>query len=165
MKRLRYSIVLSLVSTLLFSLFLKIKGNFNTDVLVVIGIFMFLALSISFYFKMFVHITDKKVEFQKLDNIIYSGRANRYLGDSDVNIGGNLYLLKDKLVFQTNYVNFLHRNERIINLKEINAVWNEKTNVIIDNSIAIATNTGTEKFVVTDREEWKHHIEKQRLAI
>ncbi|KRB58063.1 hypothetical protein ASD98_07315 [Flavobacterium sp. Root186] len=109
---------------------------------------------------MFAHINSKEVIFQELKNVTYSGRANHYL--NGITVGGNLYLVDNQLIFQTNILNFLQKHECIINLKDITSIEFEKTLGMINNGLLIRTENGLkEQFVVTNREKWKNEIEKE----
>lgn len=109
---------------------------------------------------MFAYINNKDINFQELKNTIYSGRANHYL--NGITVGGNLHLVDNQLIFQTNILNFLQKHECIINLKDISSIEFEKTLGLVNNGLIIKTNKGLkEQFVVTNREKWKNEIENR----
>ena len=109
---------------------------------------------------MFSKIDNEQTQFQQIDNIIYSGRANHYL--NGITVGGNLYLSKNQVIFQTNILNFLQKHECVINVEDIVSIDFEKTLGLVNNSLSIGTKNGLyEKFVVTNRDIWKKKIEEQ----
>ena len=160
MKRLKYSFLLGLGTSIFLILYLYFKENIPTDIIPVIAIFIFIFITLISYFKMFSHITNEEIIFQELKNIIYSGRANHYL--KGITVGGNLYLADNQLIFQTNVLNFLQKHECIINIEDIDTVEFEKTSAIVNNGILIKTKNGLkEQFVVTNRDIWKNEIENR----
>ncbi|MCM0667896.1 GRAM domain-containing protein [Flavobacterium tyrosinilyticum] len=161
MKRLKYSLVLGLSTSIFLTLYISYKGKYNFNVTLFTAVFMFIFITLISYFKMFAHINNKEINFQELKNIIYSGRANHYL--NGITVGGNLYLTDNQLIFQTNILNFIQKHECIINLKDIALIEFEKTLGMVNNGLLIRTENGLkEKFVVTNREQWKNEIEKKQ---
>jgi hypothetical protein len=72
-----------------------------------------------------------------------------------------LYLLENKIIFQTNAINFAKRHQKIIELNEIDKTDFRKTMGLINNGIFIKTKDNMmEEFVVNKREIWKEQIEK-----
>jgi len=71
-----------------------------------------------------------------------------------------MYLLADKIIFQTNAINFLKRHQKIIELNEIDKTDFGKTMGLMNNGIIIRTRDNVaEEFVVNNREMWKKEIE------
>lgn len=161
MKRLKYSLVLGLSTSIFLTLYISHKGEYNFNVILFTAVFMFIFITIISYFKMFAHINNKEINFQELKNIIYCGRANHYL--NGIAVGGNLYLTDNQLIFQTNILNFIQKHECIINLKDVTSIEFEKTLGMVNNGLLIRTENGLkEQFVVTNREQWKNEIEKKQ---
>lgn len=161
MKRLKYSLVLGLSTSIFLTLYISYKGKYNSDVILFTAVFMFIFMTLISYFKMFAHINNNEINFQELKNIIYSGRANHYL--NGIAVGGNLYLTDNQLIFQTNILNLLQKHECIINLKDITFIEFEKTLGMVNNGLLIRTENGlNEQFVVTNRENWRNEIEKKQ---
>lgn len=160
MKRLKYSLVLGLGTSIFLALYFYYKENYTSNFILAIAVFMFIFMTLISYFKMFAHINSKEIIFQELKNVTYSGRANHYL--NGITVGGNLYLVDNRIIFQTNILNFLQKHESIINLKDITSIEFEKTLGMINNGLLIRTENGLkEQFVVTNREKWKNEIEKE----
>jgi hypothetical protein len=79
-----------------------------------------------------------------------------------ITVGGTLYLLSDRLIFQTNLINFIKRHEQTILLNQITKVDTVDTFGLVSNGLLIKNrNYENEQFVVTKREVWKEQIEKQ----
>lgn len=89
---------------------------------------------------------------------MYSSRANHYIGR--LSVGGKLYLLNDKIIFQTNLINFTSKHEVCIYLNEITAIRFETTYGLFDMDFIIETVNGNERFMSKHREIWKERIEK-----
>ena len=142
-------------------MFIYLATTSKIDIAIFVSIFILLISPILFYFKMFskVNFTEK---FQKIDKnkVIHSGMSS-HLKDG-ITIGGNLYLLNDKLIFQTNIINFIKRHEKTIFLNQIAEVDFKDTMGFIKNGLLLKnTNAEVDKFIVTKREVWKEQIEKQ----
>jgi predicted DNA-binding protein YlxM (UPF0122 family) len=94
------------------------------------------------------------------NKIIHSGMSS-HLKDG-ITVGGTLYLLNDKLIFQTNIINFIERHEKTIFLDQISEVDFKDTLGFIKNGLHITNrNHESDKFIVTKREMWTEKIEKQ----
>jgi hypothetical protein len=94
------------------------------------------------------------------ETIIHSGPANHFVGMEAV--GGKLYLLADKLVFQSHGFNV--QNHRLeITMDRIREVGFHNMMGIIPTGMIVKTSDGgTEKFVLSKRSVWKTKIEEQR---
>ena len=157
MKKLKYSLLSGLVFGIIVGIYCYATNK--EEIAIVASIFCFITFSIISYFKMFSKI-DFSEEFEKIDkkSIIYSGLANHF--KDDISVGGTLYLLENKIVFQTNAINFIKRHQKIIELNEIDKTDFRKTMGLINNGIFIKTKDNiTEEFVVNKRETWKEQIE------
>ena len=157
MKSFKYSIF----SGLIFGIIVGIYCYFSNmeEIAIVVSVFCFVIFSIISYFKMFSKI-DFATEFEKIEetSIIYSGLANHF--KDDISVGGTLYLLKNKIIFQSNAINFLKRHQRIIELSEIDNTDFRKTLGFVNNGIFIKTKDNfIDEFVVNKREIWKEKIE------
>lgn len=158
MIKIRNSILAGFILGVIISTYLAF--NVKMDVAIIVGVFIAIVSPILFYFKMFNKI-DYTVKFEKIDNnsIIYSGLANHF--KNGISVGGTLYLLKDKLIFQTNSINYMQRHEHIIYLNEIKEVNFADTMGFISNGLFVKTNNNEkEQFVVNKRQIWKEEIEK-----
>ena len=105
--------------------------------------------------------TDFDGDFQKIEknSLIYSGLSNHF--KDRIAVGGTLYLFNDRLIFQTNLINFIKRHEQIIFLNQILEIDYTFSLGSINNALLIKTrDNGVEKFVVYKREIWKEQIEK-----
>ena len=152
----------SILAGLLFAVIMFIYLAFTTkiDVAIVVSVFIFLVSPILFYFKMFSKV-DFSIKFQNIDKnlVIYYGMTNHF--KDGISVGGTLYLLSDRLIFQTNSINFIKRHEQTILLNQIAEVELVKTMGLISNGLLIKNkNNQNEQFVVNKRETWKEQIEK-----
>lgn len=89
--------------------------------------------------------------------VLYQGTANHFVGVQQVN--GTLYLLKDKLVFQTGFFRSRLKHESIIQLSAIKEVSFAKTHKVYDKIIVIVTDMGEERFLVSGNQLWIDEIE------
>ena len=141
-------------------MFIYLKITSKTDIAIVLSIFIFLVSSFIIYFKILSKI-DFFGEFQKIEKnlVIYSGMANHF--KNGIAVGGNLFLLNDKLIFQSNLINFTNRHELIIPLNQVENIDFTNTLGIVGNGMNVKINNGKlEQFVVNRREIWKEQIEK-----
>ncbi|RKS23215.1 hypothetical protein CLV94_2120 [Flavobacterium endophyticum] len=131
----------------------------KSDLALVLGVFCTIVFSICFYIKMFSKI-DYSLQFQKIDKnqIVYSGLANHYR--NKISVGGTLYLLKDRLIFQTNAINYTERHECTILLDQITEVNFVDALGLIKNGLSIIKHKEKEDFHVSKREIWKEQIER-----
>jgi hypothetical protein len=159
MTEIKNSVLAGLCFGLLFGLFLALfLNNLNAFIGglitgIVFGIFVFF------------FVTSKAVKQQtQIENlggkpIRYSGGANHFMNGEAV--GGKLYLLADKLQFQSHSFN-IQNHGQIIEFKQIKDVSFYNTLGLIPNGLGIVTIDGkVEKFVVNDRKMWKVLIEKE----
>jgi len=105
---------------------------------------------------------DFDVKFQNIDKslVIYSGLSNHF--KDGMTVGGTLYLLRDRLIFQTNLINFIKRHEHTILLNQINDVSIVNTSGFFKNELLIHNKDGDdEMFIVNKRIVWKNEIESQ----
>jgi len=156
-------IIYSILSGLIFALivFLYLAFTSKMDIAIVIGIFIFLISPFMFYFKIFYNI-DFKSKFNKIDRkkVLYFGLSN--YDKNGIQVGGTLYLHDDKLIFQTNLINFTHRHQQIIFLKQISKISLEDSMGFIKNGLQLKSVDGQViDFIVYKRDIWKGLIEKQ----
>lgn len=157
--RVKYSILSGFIFAIIMFIYLAITSKI--DIAIVVSIFILLISPILFYFKMFSKV-DFTERFQKIDKnkVIHSGMSS-HLKDG-ITVGGTLYLLHDKIIFQTNMINFIKRHEKTIFLNQITEVNFKDTLAFIKNGLHIINrNHESDKFIVTKREMWKEKIEKQ----
>ena len=158
MIKIRYSILAGLLFAVIMFIYLTITSKM--DVAIVVSIFIFLVSPFLFYFKMFSKV-DSAGPFEKIDKklVIYSGMSSHF--KDGITVGGTLYLLSDRLIFQTNLINFIKRHEQTIFLNKIAEVELVKTMGLINNGLCIKIKDNlNEQFVVNKREIWKEQIEK-----
>ncbi len=158
MKKIIYSLLLGLVVGIIIGMYCYLTNK--KEIAIVLSIFCFITFTSISYFKMFSKI-DFNEEFEKIDkkSIVYSGLANHF--KDNIAVGGTLYLLGNKIIFQSNIINFAKRHQKIIELNEIDKTDFRKTMGLINNGISIKTKDNiTEEFVVNKRETWKEQIEK-----
>jgi hypothetical protein len=116
------------------------------------------------YFFVTSNTVKKQTQIENLDGkpIIRSGGANHFINGEAV--GGKLYLLTDKLQFQSHSFN-IQNHGQIIDLEQIREVSFFNTLGIIPNGLSVTTLGGkSEKFVVNGRQLWKEEIEKLKAV-
>lgn len=162
MTEIRNSILAGLAFGILFGIFLVIR--FDIVYAIIAGPISGLAFGVAIYF----FVTSKKVKRQTQiqtadgESIIHSGGANHFFNGEAV--GGRLYLLNDKLQFQSHGFN-MQNHGLVIELKLIRKVGFYNTLGLIPNGLSITTSEGkTEKFVVGARQLWKNEIEKLKAT-
>jgi hypothetical protein len=90
--------------------------------------------------------------------IIYSSPANHY--SNGIGIGGKLYLMADKIQFQSYQVPIL-RHGHVLMIDQISTVKSYKILGVVPTALLITTLNGDrQKFVVTDIRYWKQEIER-----
>ena len=152
------SIRAGLVFGLVFGVFLYI---FNTPLFAIIvaplsGAFF----SVALYFFLSNKEVSKQTEFQNVygETVLYSAPANHFMGWEAV--GGKLYLLKDRLEFQSHSLN-IQNHQTIIPVKNIKEAILFSYLGFIPNGLMIVTKEGQkEKFVVSGRKKRKEKIEQ-----
>jgi hypothetical protein len=162
MTEIRNSILAGLAFGLLFGLFLAVR--FDTSYAIIAGPISGLAFGTTLYF----FVTSKTVKRQtQIKNhggkpVLHSGGANHFINGEAV--GGKLYLLTDKLHFQSHGFN-IQNHGQIIDIEQIKEVGFYNTLGLIPNGLSITTLGGqTEKFVVNNRKLWKEEIEKLKAV-
>jgi hypothetical protein len=161
MTEIRNSILAGLAFGLLFGLFLAVR--FDTNYALIAGPISGLAFGTAIYFFVTSKTVKKQTQIENLDGkpIIRSGGANHFINGEAV--GGKLYLLTDKLQFQSHGFN-IQNHGQIIDIEQIKEVSFYNTLGLIPNGLAITTLGGQiEKFVVSGRQIWKEEIEKLKL--
>jgi hypothetical protein len=107
---------------------------------------------------MFANISSQK-QLSKFSDEIYSDSASHFNGA--ITVGGDLLLLKDKVVFQTNALGFPYKYECIIALNQLTEIHFNKSFGLFNNEMALITENGTEEsFIVRNRDFWKNKIEE-----
>ncbi|MFD2907412.1 GRAM domain-containing protein [Flavobacterium ardleyense] len=157
-KRIRNSILTAIVFAIIMYTYLSITSK--QDIAVVVSIFLLIVTPFIAYLKIYSRI-DYSFDFTEIDmkSIIYSGSANLYIGG--LPIGGNLYLSKHKLIFQTNAVSFMYRNETIFDINDICKIETFDNLGFIKNGITLFTKHNTEIRITSfRRNNWKEEIEK-----
>jgi len=158
MTEIRNSILAGLAFGLLLGLFFAIR--FDTHYALIAGPISGLAFGTILYFFVTSKTVKRQTQIENLDGkpIIRSGGANHFINGEAV--GGKLYLLTDKLQFQSHSFN-IQNHGQIIDLEQIKEVSFYNTLGLIPNGLAVTTLSGqTEKFVVNGRRLWKEEIEK-----
>jgi|SRR6185437_103243 len=159
----RNSILAGLAFGLLFGLFLAVWADI--DYALIAGPISGLAFGIAGYFFVTSKTVNRQTQIKTADGetIIYSGRANHFL--NGIAVGGKLYLLNDKLQFQSHSFN-LQNEGLVIELKQIQKATFYNILGLIPTGLAISTtDERTENFVVGGRRLWKQEIEKLKADI
>ena len=155
--KIKYSILAGLIFAVITFIYLVITTKM--DIAIVLSSFIFFISPFLFYFKMFSKV-DFSTKFQKIDKslVIYDGMASHF--KDGITVGGTLFLMEDRLIFQTNSINFIKRHEQTIFLNKITEVELVKTMGLINNGLLIKNKDNqNEQFVVNKREIWKEQIE------
>jgi hypothetical protein len=161
MKEFKNSILAGLAFGLILGLFFAVQSGI--DYALIAGPIAGLAFGTIIYFFITSKTVKRQTQIENLDGkpIIHSGGANHFINGEAV--GGKLYLLTDKLQFQSHRFN-IQNHGQIIDIKQIKEVNFYNTLGLIPNGLAITTLNGkTEKFVVTGRRLWKEEIEKLKI--
>ena len=152
----------SILSGLFFGLFFGLFQAFSRDInyALIVGPISGLLFGVVIYF----FVTSKtvkrqtKIEISDDKTVVRSEGANHFINCEAV--GGRLYLLTDKLQFQSHRFN-IQNHELIIEIEQIKDVSFYNTLGLIPNGLTITTLNGKkEKFVVSNRRFWKEEIEK-----
>lgn len=160
MTEIRDSILAGLFFGLWFGLYLAFR--FDTSSALIGGPISGLAFGTAGYFFATSKTVKKQTQIENPDGkpIIRSGGANHSINGEAV--GGKLYLLTDKLQFQSHKFN-IQNHGQIIDLQEIKEVSFYNTFGLIPNGLSIMTMNGQkEKFVVNGRKHWKEEIDKMK---
>ena len=158
MEKIRNSILAGLAFGILFGIFLAVL--FGINYALIAGPISGFAFGITLYFFLASKTVNRQTQIQTADGekVIHSGGANHFINGEAV--GGKLYLLSDKLQFQSHGFN-VQNHGQTINLKQIKEVSFFNGYGVIPKGLAITTLNGqTEKFVVNGRKRWKEQIEK-----
>jgi hypothetical protein len=158
MAEIRNSILAGLGFGLLFGLYLAVR--FDTNYALIAGPISGLIFGTSLYLFVNSKTVKRQTQIENLEDrpIIRSGGANHFINGEAV--GGKLYLMSDKLQFQSHRFN-IQNHGQIIDIDEIKEVSYYNTLGLIPNGLAIRLLNGkTEKFVVGSRQLWKEEIEK-----
>jgi energy-coupling factor transporter transmembrane protein EcfT len=160
MTEIRNLILAGMLFGLLLGIFFGIRFGLRTALIA--GPIAGLAFGLILYFFMTSSVVKRQTEIEHLDGmtIIRSAAANHFVNGEA--IGGKLYLLPDKLQFQSHGFN-IQNSKLILSIKEIKEVGFYNTLWLISNGLVVTTLSGqTEKFVVSKRQLWKDAIEKQK---
>jgi len=158
MTNIKNSILAGLAFGFLVGLFQAIIYDINRALIVgpISGLFFGVAL----YFFLNSKTVKRQTQIENPEDkpIIHSGGANHFINGEAV--GGKLYLLTDKLQFQSHGFN-LQNHGLIIEIEQIKDVGFYNTLGLIPNGLEITTLSGQkEKFVVSGRRLWKEEIER-----
>ena len=158
MTEIRNSILSGLAFGLLFGVFLAFRYDINYALIA--GPISGLVFGTVLYFFVTSKIVKRQTQIENFDNkqIVHSGGANHFINAEAV--GGKLYLLTDKLQFQSHSFN-IQNHGLTIEIEQIKEVSFYNTLGLVPNGLAITTLSGQkEKFVVSGRRLWKEKIEK-----
>jgi len=161
MTEIRNAILSGLAFGLLLGLFFAVR--FDTHFALIAGPISGLAFGTALYFFVTSKTVKKQTQIENLDGkpIVRSGGANHFINGEAV--GGKLYLLTDKLQFQSHGFN-IQNHGQIIGIEQIKEVSFFNTLGLIPNGITITTLDGqAEKFVVINRRLWKEEIERLKI--
>lgn len=170
---LKYKILFSLFSGLLFALLSSLVNFFLQDKAFHWGLFIFNLLFFGFFFgfgflhlmKIFSNRTLKKIIPELLEGEVIQreGPANLFRGIEAV--GGKLLLTNKRLVFKSHKVN-IQRGQINLELDQVTGVTSRKTSKIFDNGMRILNKNGEPfDFVVFERDEWISRIKKGTSTI
>lgn len=158
MTEIRNSILAGIAFAVLFGLFLAFE--FDPQYALIAGPICGIAFGTILYFFVTSKTVKKQTQIENHDGkpVIHSDAANHFVNGEAV--GGKLYLLTDKLQFQSHGFN-IQNHGQIINIEQIKEVRFYNTLGLIPNGLVITTRDGqTEKYVVNNRRLWKEEIEK-----
>lgn len=161
MTEIKNSVLAGLAFGVFFGLFLALR--FDPYYALIAGPISGLAFGTALYFFVTSKIVKKQTQIENLDGkpILLLGGANHFINGEAV--GGKLYLLTDKLQFQSHGFN-IQNHGQIIDLKQIKEVKFYNTLGLVPNGLAVMTLDGRiEKFVVSNRRLWKEEIEKLKV--
>jgi phosphate/sulfate permease len=160
MTEIKKSILAGLGFGLLFGLFQAISYDINHALIV--GPISGLFFGIAIYFFVTSKIVKRQTQIENSDDkpIVRSDGANHFVRGEAV--GGKLYLLTDKLQFQSHNLN-VQNHKLTIDIARIKDVDFYNTLGLIPNGLTITTSDGKkERFVVDNRKLWKEEIETQK---
>jgi hypothetical protein len=158
MTEIKNSVLAGLAFALLFGLFLAVRVD--SHFALIAGPISGLVFGTALYFFVTSKTVKNQTQIKNLDGnpILHSGGANHFVKHEAV--GGKLYLLTDKLQFQSHGFN-IQNHGQIIDLRQIKEVNFYNTLGLVPNGLAVTTLDGQiEKFVVSNRRLWKEKIEK-----
>lgn len=158
MLNIKNSILAGILFGLMMGVFFAIRFDIHNGLIA--GPISGLAFGIILYFFVTSKTVEKQTQIENLDGkpIIHCEGANYFVNGEA--IGGKLYLLTDKIQFQSHTLNIQNQGQ-IINIEQIKEVRFYNTFGLIPNGLAITTQSGrTEKFVVNNRRLLKEEIEK-----
>jgi hypothetical protein len=157
MTEIRNSVLAGIAFGILFGIFLAIR--FDPFYALIVGPICGLAFGLAMYFFVTSKTVKKQTQIQTADGevIIHSGSANHFSNREAV--GGKLYLLNDKLQFQSHGFN-LQNHGLVIKLNQIQKIdFYNGLGLMPNGLVILTTEGGTEKFVVNNRRLWKSKIE------
>jgi len=161
MTEFRNSVLAGLAFALLFGIFLAIRHDLQYAVIA--GPVSGFAVGFIFYLftKSKAVSQQTQIETKDGEEILHSGGANHFKKGEAV--GGKLYLLSNRLQFQSHNFN-LQNHGLEIGLGEIKQICFFNSLGLVPNGLEIQTYDGQkEKFVVNNRKFWKELIEKTRV--
>lgn len=155
MAEIRNFIIAGLAFGLIIGIYLAFQ--FGINYALIAGPVSGFAFGALLYFFVTSKIIDQRTQVQvgKGEKIIYYGGANHFVNGTAV--GGKLYLLSDKLQFQSH-----QSHSQIIELKQIEKIdfFNTFYGLIPNGSVIKTLEGKTEKIVVNDKRIWKEQIEE-----
>jgi len=163
MTEIRKSILAGLVFGLIIGLFQAFKSNINHALIA--GSISGIVFGIILYSFMTSKTVKRQTQIESPDGkpIVCSGWANHVINVEGV--GGRLYLLTDKLQFQSHSFNIQNHGLKI-DIEKIKDISFYNTLGLIPNGLVITTLDGQkEKFVVDNRRLWKEEIERLKSKI
>ena len=160
MKQIKCSILSGILFGLLFGLFNAFYIDINAAFIA--GPISGIMFGVAFYLICNARICKQQAqeEIKEKGKSIHSGSVG-HIQDNEV-VSGKLYLLTDKLMFQTQRLTAQY-SKVTIDLKQIKEVRFFNTYDHIPNGLGIyMSNEKTERFIVNERRIWKSEIEKQQ---
>lgn len=116
--------------------------------------------ALNFFFRKTSQKSKPEIHRYNLKNskdVVYEGAANYFHNTKQ--IAGYMYLLRDRLVFQSRSYKMTLKHEVVLELNDIKEVSFAKTNHLLDKIIVIVTKTGDERFLVKGHQLWIDEIE------
>lgn len=160
--RSKLPIVLGLAFGLLTGIYILFSLN-SRNLAIVMGIAgFFMATSLLSYLRRRKPKKDEAESFnyslRNNKDVIYEGAANLFVNNKQIT--GYLYLLSDKLIFQSKSFKIALKHELVLELNRVKEVSFAKTNHVLDKIIVIVTEKGEERFLVKGHQLWIDEIEK-----
>ncbi|MEL1246070.1 hypothetical protein AAEO56_17485 [Flavobacterium sp. DGU11] len=175
-KRLKYSIIAAVLLSVTFGTYAFFQSGIPGIGWFIGVLFIIFSWPLS-YFRLFNNVKTSKFNYNFEDSkeVIYTTVVNYYdeiyyssslfsNRKTTTSMGGQLYLLNDRLVFQTNSLNHFARREVIIFITDVYCVSID-FDCTFGKSFAVETDTNKYGFYSGERDEWKTQILRRKAAL